>query len=253
MEFWPLHYTQINIRDSKTVSILSHSPMDHLSTSPSSQWISIALERHQTLLRWGMVIQRTLRWWEGSVEMAAMSPTPCKPLNTTWGSGERWSNRRGIQFHNCLLLAFRFFSNYFGSGQGFQLKYHELNGTPLTTYRIGACGGSFTTSKGILTSPSYPLNYPNDADCIYTVSQPNGTYVSISFLTIDIDCSDTQPIQPVHPIQGRLLCIVGWWMFSGIQVTYQLNCHFEPLNKRPIFDQSQYWSIRIQTSYMKSG
>ena len=102
VEFWPLHYTQINIKDSKTVSILSHSPMDRLSTSPSLQWISIALEHHQTTLRWGMVIRRTLRWWEGSVEMAATSPTPCKPLNATWGSGERWRSRTRIQFHNFL-------------------------------------------------------------------------------------------------------------------------------------------------------
>ena len=61
------------------------------------------------------------------------------------------------------------------------------------TYRIGVCGGSFTTSKGILTSPSYPGNYPNDADCIYTVSQPNGTYVSVSFLSMDIECKGTPP------------------------------------------------------------
>jgi len=61
------------------------------------------------------------------------------------------------------------------------------------TYRIGACGGSFNTSKGILTSPSFPGNYPNGADCIYTISQPNGTYVNISILTMDINCKGSTP------------------------------------------------------------
>ena len=56
------------------------------------------------------------------------------------------------------------------------------------TYRIGACGGSFNTPKGILTSPSYPRNYPDNADCIYTISQPVAPYISISFLHMDLDC-----------------------------------------------------------------
>ena len=88
---------------------------------------------------------------------------------------------------------FRFFSNYIGIGQGFKLKYQILHGAPQVTYRIGACGGSFTTPKGILTSPSYPRNYPNDADCIYTISPPDGAYISVSFLSMDIDCQGTPP------------------------------------------------------------
>ena len=30
------------------------------------------------------------------------------------------------------------------------------------------------------------------ADCVYLISQPNGTYVNISFLSMDIDCQKVQ-------------------------------------------------------------
>ena len=48
------------------------------------------------------------------------------------------------------------------------------------TYRIGECGGSFTTPSGILTSPLYPDYYPKDADCVYTISQPKSTFLTLT-------------------------------------------------------------------------
>ena len=104
--------------------------------------------------------------------------------------------------HNKVIIAiiiFRFFSNYIGIGYGFQLEYQRLQGTPKVTYRIGACGGSFTTPTGILTSPSYPRSYPNDADCIYNISQQDRAFISISFLSMDIDCEAT----PSHYVELR--------------------------------------------------
>ena len=54
------------------------------------------------------------------------------------------------------------------------------------TYRIGACGGHFTTHNGMLTSPSYPENYPDNADCTYTISQPSGTVIKLNFLSMHV-------------------------------------------------------------------
>ena len=54
-------------------------------------------------------------------------------------------------------------------------------------YRIGACGGSFTSPNGILTSPSYPGNYSDDADCTYAISQPTGTVILLNFQIMDIE------------------------------------------------------------------
>ena len=89
----------------------------------------------------------------------------------------------------------RFFSNYFASGHGFQLKYESTNVTPQMIYRmgeIGECGGTFTTLlSGDITSPSYPDNYPDNTDCIYSISQPNGTVITLNFLSMDIESHST--------------------------------------------------------------
>ena len=53
------------------------------------------------------------------------------------------------------------------------------------TYRIG-CGGNFTTPNGFFASPSYPDTYPRSVDCVYTISQPLGTFVTVKILFVDI-------------------------------------------------------------------
>ena len=55
------------------------------------------------------------------------------------------------------------------------------------THRIGQCGGIFATPNGILTSPSYPDNYPSYADCVYTISQPTDTAIVMTFHSMDIE------------------------------------------------------------------
>ena len=44
-----------------------------------------------------------------------------------------------------------------------------------------------STPKGILVSPSYPQNYPNNADCIYIITQPTYTFFKLNFHSMDID------------------------------------------------------------------
>ena len=93
--------------------------------------------------------------------------------------------------HICIIVFtkfFRFFSNHIGFGHGFRVEYKTFHGAPQVTYSIGECGGNFTTPKGILTSPTYPGKYPDNSDCIYIISQPDGAYINISFLSMDIDC-----------------------------------------------------------------
>ena len=51
----------------------------------------------------------------------------------------------------------------------------------------GTCGGTFSSPNGILTSPSYPNFYPNDARCTYIVSPQMGTYIHISITNMDIE------------------------------------------------------------------
>ena len=95
----------------------------------------------------------------------------------------RWEKEVLRQKYNSKTFFFllRFFSNYFASGMGFQIEYSAYSFT---------CGGNFNNQSGTLSSPLYPNPYPT-ADCVYLISQPNGTYVNISFLTMDIDCQGT--------------------------------------------------------------
>ena len=85
---------------------------------------------------------------------------------------------------------FRFISNNFGSGHGFQLGYESSN-VSAWSYSIGKCGGNMTTNKGILTSPSYPENYPSEQDCYYTISQPTEGYLRLKNLIFNLKASGT--------------------------------------------------------------
>ena len=137
-------------------------------------------------LRWGMATQRTLHWWEDSVELAAMSLLSCKPPRITWGSGEggEYVKLPKGTYYNSYFR--RFASNNYGdNGLGSQMRYESSDVTQWS-YKIGACGGSFATPNGILTSPSYPANYPDNADCVFTISQPTGTVIVMTVHSVDI-------------------------------------------------------------------
>ena len=82
------------------------------------------------------------------------------------------------------MFTFRFHSFYGNQAFGFQLEYS-------TIALFTDCGGDYTNASGYLTSPSYPNSYPHPADCIYLISQPNGTLVNISFITMDVNCQKT--------------------------------------------------------------
>ena len=72
----------------------------------------------------------------------------------------------------------------------------------------GACGGHFTAPNGLIYSPSYPENYPDNADCIYTISQPTGTVILMKFLSMDIysyQCSDYLEIRDGPSDDSHLL------------------------------------------------
>ena len=45
----------------------------------------------------------------------------------------------------------------------------------------------YMASKGVITSPKYPYNYPDNAACIYTISLPVGTRIHMTMLSMDIE------------------------------------------------------------------
>ena len=145
------------------------------------------------ILRWGMAILKTPHWWENSVEMAVMSQHSCRPHKVVWGSGDAEEDvNKNCTFPIIFIknLTFRFTSNYFENGIGFKIGY-ESSYVSKWTYSSGQCGGNYTTRNGILTSTSYPDNYPNNEDCVFTISQPTGTAIVLKFMTMDIESHST--------------------------------------------------------------
>ncbi|XP_033761795.1 cubilin-like [Pecten maximus] len=52
-----------------------------------------------------------------------------------------------------------------------------------------ACGGVYTALQGNLQSPNYPNAYPASKECIYSINQPNGNSVTLTFTAFDVEGS----------------------------------------------------------------
>ena len=56
------------------------------------------------------------------------------------------------------------------------------------------CGSvchEYSDSNGTITSPNFPKLYPHDAECIYTISQSNSTYINLTIIQFDIEEVDS--------------------------------------------------------------
>ena len=58
---------------------------------------------------------------------------------------------------------------------------------------VGACGGNFTAQQGTLYSPSYPDNYEQNSECIYSISQSPepGTVILLTFQSMNMPVQTT--------------------------------------------------------------
>ena len=93
------------------------------------------------------------------------------------------TNQNDVDIEITQLKSFRFHSDCCENMGGFQIEYNTLE-------QFTACGGTYSNASGVLSSPLYPNAYPEMADCVYLISQPNGTYVNISLPTMDTDCQE---------------------------------------------------------------
>jgi len=54
--------------------------------------------------------------------------------------------------------------------------------------RIG-CGGQLNTPNTLITSPSYPENYPKDIQCIWSIVAPPGARIRLQLISLDLEVS----------------------------------------------------------------
>ena len=77
----------------------------------------------------------------------------------------------------------------------------------------GKCGGNFTSLYGVFTSPSYPDVFPDRQDCLYIISPPSDTYITITFRVLDIlgmgttlaNCNDYLEFRDGASIESSLI------------------------------------------------
>ncbi|XP_062989331.1 deleted in malignant brain tumors 1 protein-like [Elgaria multicarinata webbii] len=79
------------------------------------------------------------------------------------------------------VLTVRFFSDSSATRRGFHATYSSVYGT-------FPCGGYLTYDSGSFSSPFYPGNYPNNADCVWTIINYNNLNIKLTFASIDTDC-----------------------------------------------------------------
>lgn len=51
------------------------------------------------------------------------------------------------------------------------------------------CGGIFTSKEGTIKSPSFPLFYKPNSNCLYIISTPDYDQLTVKFSTFDIEKS----------------------------------------------------------------
>ena len=68
-----------------------------------------------------------------------------------------------------------------------------------------ACGGLLKTFPGAIATPRYPLPYPNNHECSWTILAPKGVYIHVEFQGVyhlellcsygECECVDTLDIK----------------------------------------------------------
>ncbi|KAL3836256.1 hypothetical protein ACJMK2_021695 [Sinanodonta woodiana] len=81
----------------------------------------------------------------------------------------------------------------FSTGNVLFVRFRTDASVPRTGFqaisKIATCGGHYVGQRGVITSPNYPSNYDNNADCIWTVSGPTGHYLTFTFTTFNLEAA----------------------------------------------------------------
>ena len=71
--------------------------------------------------------------------------------------------------------------NYFTKSRSWKDWRHNRFFFTLLFFPPGLCGYNFTDRQGNLTSPNYPSSYPNNLNCLWTITATPGDYIYLYF------------------------------------------------------------------------
>ncbi|KAK2547007.1 Tolloid-like protein 2 [Acropora cervicornis] len=60
-------------------------------------------------------------------------------------------------------------------------KSRSYSSSPFFFFFPGSCGYNFTDRQANLTSPNYPYSYPNNLNCLWTITTTPGNYIYLYF------------------------------------------------------------------------
>jgi len=75
--------------------------------------------------------------------------------------------------------------------------------------RILRCGGNFTGVSGVITSPGYPDNYPNHANCYYNIKTTPGSAIRLSLRILGVESHSSCIYDYVQAYEPRYLPELG--------------------------------------------
>lgn len=71
------------------------------------------------------------------------------------------------------------------------------------------CGGQYTSSEGVVTSPGFPSPYTHESECVWTITVPAGDTITLTFTTIDIEFESTCDYDFVEVIKRFLILLIA--------------------------------------------
>ena len=124
------------------------------------------------------------------------------------------------------------------------------------------CGGNYSGDYGEIFSPYWPFVYPQNLDCLYTISVPEGFIVELEFSDFNLSSSDSgTSMDYIKVCQFELwdiVCVyIVWELIIQVLVSYLLlhniciNFHHLDLRKNLVFSykykDSKYTTVICYT------
>lgn len=69
----------------------------------------------------------------------------------------------------------RLTTDFSNQGRGFDIQYDTI------------CNRKITSHRGVIESPNYPTNYPNNLDCEWIIEAPQGNKIFVAFSAFNLE------------------------------------------------------------------